>query len=411
MTTHSNRASSLASRRRVYSCVVFLTATPVQNKLEDLWNLLKLLSPEEFSLWPLFQEQIRGNRLILAAQNALADHPPDYDAAKISVESFIKSYAPERAGRQFLGSITERLAEASSDRRDCFELQADISRLSPTSHIISRTRKIDALPNRPKRDPHWQCVRLTQEEREVYDSVEEICRSKWPGTAESWGYEMTLMMAYRMTASCIPAALQYFADKLKETEPAESPVSDDEKGASQEAEELTAWTGPARKALVEIVESYSRVPEHDSKLEVLLSAFRETWKDDEEHKSPRRKIVVFSFFRRTLEYLALTLTRRGISNRMIHGGVGMDDREVAIDDFLERPDVDVLLTSEVGGEGIDLQAASVLFNYDLPWNPMVVEQRIGRIDRIGQQAKRLVIMNFVVEGSIEERVLERLLTK
>jgi hypothetical protein len=96
---------------------------------------------------------------------------------------------------------------------------------------------------------------------------------------------------------------------------------------------------------------------------------------------------------------------------MIHGGVGMDDREVAIDDFLERPDVDVLLTSEVGGEGIDLQAASVLFNYDLPWNPMVVEQRIGRIDRIGQQAKRLVILNFVVEDSIEERVLQRLLTK
>jgi hypothetical protein len=78
---------------------------------------------------------------------------------------------------------------------------------------------------------------------------------------------------------------------------------------------------------------------------------------------------------------------------------------------LERTDAPVLLTSEVGGEGIDLQAASVLFNYDLPWNPMVVEQRIGRIDRIGQQAKRLVILNFVVEDSIEERVLQRLLTK
>jgi hypothetical protein len=65
----------------------------------------------------------------------------------------------------------------------------------------------------------------------------------------------------------------------------------------------------------------------------------------------------------------------------------------------------------VGGEGIDLQAASVLFNYDLPWNPMVVEQRIGRIDRIGQKAQRLVILNFVVKDSIEERVLQRLLTK
>ena len=218
-------------------------------------------------------------------------------------------------------------------------------------------------------------------------------------------------MAYRMTASCIPAALQYFADKLKETEQAVSLVADEEDRDWQEAEELTAWTGPARKALEEIVESSYRAPEHDSKLEELLSAFSETWKDDQDANSPRRKIVVFSFFRRTLEYLALALTRRGISNRMIHGGVAMDDREKAIDDFLERADVPVLLTSEVGGEGIDLQAASVLFNYDLPWNPMVVEQRIGRIDRIGQQAKRLVILNFVVENSIEERVLQRLLTK
>ncbi len=103
-------------------------------------------------------------------------------------------------------------------------------------------------------------------------------------------------MAYRMTASCIPAALQYFADKLKETEQEVAPVSDDEDSEWQEAEELTAWTGPARKALEAIVESSYRVPEHDSKLEELLSAFRETWKDDEENKNPRRKIVVFSFF-------------------------------------------------------------------------------------------------------------------
>ena len=66
---------------------------------------------------------------------------------------------------------------------------------------------------------------------------------------------------------------------------------------------------------------------------------------------------------------------------MIHGGVPVDEREQAIDDFLERSDVPLLLTLEVGGEGIDLQKASVVINYDLPWNPMVVEQRIGRVAR------------------------------
>ena len=395
---------------RSANAIVFLTATPVQNKLEDLWNLLKLLSPDEFSEWLLFQDQVKGNRLILAAQTALATRPPDYKAAKDSVESFIRGYAPERGGRQFLATILERLNDAPSDRRECLELQSDISRLSPTSHIVSRTRKVEALPNRPKRDAHWQRVSLTEKERDIYEGVEDICRKRWPGTADSWGFQMSLMMAYRMTASCIPAALQYFADKLKETEQAAAEFSEEESNGLQEAEEVTAWTGPAREALEQIVE-FANLPEHDSKLEELVTALNGIWRDDDNSKVRRRKVVVFSFFRRTLEYLARALTARGMPNRMIHGGVPVNSREEYIDDFLERVDIPILLTSEVGGEGIDLQVASVLFNYDLPWNPMVVEQRIGRIDRIGQEAKRLVILNFVVEDSIEERVLQRLLTK
>jgi SNF2 family DNA or RNA helicase len=396
---------------RSANSTVFLTATPVQNKLEDLWNLLRLLSPDEFSEWPLFQEQVNGNRLILGAQTALASHPPDYQTATEAIESFIRRYAPERAGQQFLATILERLADASPDRRECLELQADISRLSPTSHIISRTRKIEALPNRPQRDAHWQRVRLTQEERTIYDGVEGICRRYWPGTAYSWGFRMSLMMAYRMTASCIPAALRYFSEKLQETPAEATAFTEEDSTGWQEAEELTVWTGDARQALEQIVACGYRVPERDSKLEDLIAAFKAIWEDDDKNKAPHRKIVVFSFFRRTLEYLARVLTSRRIPNCMIHGGVPVDDRERAIDDFLERADIPVLLTSEVGGEGIDLQAASVLFNYDLPWNPMVVEQRIGRIDRIGQEARRLVILNFIVQDSIEERVLARLLTK
>jgi superfamily II DNA or RNA helicase len=407
--TMQHRVGSVLCRSS--NSVVFLTATPVQNKLEDLWNLLRLLSPEEFSEWRLFEERIEGNRLVLAAQKALAEHPPDYAAAANSVRAFVRRFAPERSGRTFVETILERLAADPSDRRECIALQADISRLSPTSHIISRTRKVDALPNRPKRDAHWQQVKLTEREREIYDSVEDICRRNWPSAPDSWGFQMSLMMAYRMTASCIPAALQYFKEKFKEVEVRPSTIAEDDDLEYQEAEDLTAWTGAAKQALHEIAKYDYQMPDRDSKLEELLSAFSGIWEDDDRNKTHRRKIVVFSFFRRTLEYLARMLASHQIENRMIHGGISIDDRECAIDDFLERLDVPVLLTSEVGGEGIDLQAASVVFNYDLPWNPMVVEQRIGRIDRIGQEAKRLVIMNFVVENSIEERVLMRLLEK
>jgi len=99
---------------------------------------------------------------------------------------------------------------------------------------------------------------------------------------------------YRMTASCIPAALGLFR-KLRETEPIIQGLSENESD-SLEAEDLTAWTGPAREALAEIVEAGYRVPDHDSKLEELIAAFEAIWEDDDRHKTLHRKIVVFSFF-------------------------------------------------------------------------------------------------------------------
>lgn len=395
---------------RAANAVVFLTATPVQNKLEDLWNLLKLLSPEEFSEWSLFQEQIKGNRLILSAQEALARHPPNFVEAQRELEAFVKLFPPARSGRSFVSSVFQRLDEASIGRRECLELQSDISRMSPTGHLISRTRKVEAIPNRAKRDPHWQLVKLTSQEREIYENVEEICRRNWSGAQESWGFQMSLIMAYRMTASCIPAAVSYFSERFKESNRRlEEPFDEIEDPAL--AEGLAEWTGNTGTILREIVDKVPTVPQEDSKLKNLHSSLLAIWEEDDARGIPRRKIVVFSFFTRTLDYLSTALTSLGVLNRTIHGKISIEKRERSIDDFLERNDIPVLLTSEVGGEGIDLQAASVLFNYDLPWNPMVVEQRIGRIDRIGQKAKRLVIVNFVVKDSIEERVLKRLLTK
>jgi hypothetical protein len=179
----------------------------------------------------------------------------------------------------------------------------------------------------------------------------------------------------------------------------------------ESAAPASLWTSVVRNSFLDLVKLYDRSVVEDSKFKELLEALTSVWEEDQRNGKPGRKVVIFSFFRRTLEYLARALRHEGVLNRMIHGGIGIDDREVAIDDFLESNDVSVLLTSEVGGEGIDLQRASVLVNYDLPWNPMVVEQRIGRIDRIGQQAQRLVIVNLVIENSVEEYVLQRLFDK
>jgi hypothetical protein len=92
---------------------------------------------------------------------------------------------------------------------------------------------------------------------------------------------------------------------------------------------------------------------------------------------------------------------------MMMGGMG-DEKDEIISRFRDSPACNILISSEVGSEGIDLQLASIEINYDLPWNPMRLEQRIGRIDRIGQEKEKIRILNFVCQNTVEDRVLERL---
>jgi hypothetical protein len=151
-------------------------------------------------------------------------------------------------------------------------------------------------------------------------------------------------------------------------------------------------------------EDFTGLLEEDSKFRELI---RHIEKQKEENKGPV-KMIIFATFRGTLEYLKSALEKKGYSVRCIHGGVPMKDRPGIIDAFREKPEVNILLSSRVGGEGLDFQFAHVMFNYDLPWNPMEVEQRIGRLDRIGQEAKVIKIYHLFLKDTIEESILLRL---
>jgi superfamily II DNA or RNA helicase len=394
--------------------VILLSATPVQNRLEDLWHILRMLSPLEFDNWPVFADQMQSNRHVITAQAALARAPADFQAARSALSLFFQSRAGTLLESSVYGqSIMERLDGDARGRAEVVELQADIGRLSPIAHIICRTRKPEAVTSRAVRDARWMRVLLRQDERDIYQSIQGLCRTAYSSSGDSWGFQMSLMMAYRITASCIPAAMLYFAERLG-ANLGPSLLNDEvEEGEAvgADSEAYMIWPQEVRDTLLQVVAQYRISAKHDSKLIEFVNALLLIWADDDQHGRPRRKIVVFSFFRRTLQYLTRQLTARDVPNRMIHGGIPLADREVAIDDFLDNPEVRVLLTSEVGGEGLDLQRACVVINYDLPWNPMVVEQRIGRVDRIGQESDRIVILNLVVEDSIEERVIQRLLEK
>jgi len=120
------------------------------------------------------------------------------------------------------------------------------------------------------------------------------------------------------------------------------------------------------------------------------------------------KFVIFTEFLQTLTYLQKTLEKRGISTRVFHGGMNLSQRLEAIRDLEES--AQVLISTQAGGEGLNLQFCHQMINYDLPWNPMMVEQRIGRLHRLGQN-KEVFIFNLSTYQTIEARVLELLAKK
>jgi superfamily II DNA or RNA helicase len=117
------------------------------------------------------------------------------------------------------------------------------------------------------------------------------------------------------------------------------------------------------------------------------------------------KKIVFTRFRATLDELERVLAEAGFRVAVFHGGLKTTEKDAAIAAF--QGDAEMLLSSEIGGEGRNLQFCRTVVNYDLPWNPMTIEQRVGRVHRIGQ-AREVYVFNFCLAGSIEERILRLL---
>ncbi|MCA1689432.1 MAG: DEAD/DEAH box helicase, partial [Actinobacteria bacterium] len=126
------------------------------------------------------------------------------------------------------------------------------------------------------------------------------------------------------------------------------------------------------------------------------------------HRQSGEKVVVFTAFRATLELLGEHVARHGLSAVSYHGGLPRAQKDAVIDAF--RHDAQILLSTEAAGEGRNLQFCHVMVNFDLPWNPMQIEQRLGRIHRVGQEHD-VMLTNLVARDTIEERILQVLQAK
>ncbi|MGD9643979.1 MAG: helicase-related protein [Elusimicrobiales bacterium] len=157
------------------------------------------------------------------------------------------------------------------------------------------------------------------------------------------------------------------------------------------------------KSEVEMLLDLARETERqgtDAKAEALLELI---YKLQQEENDPQLKVLVFTEFVPTQAMLAEFLESRGFSVALLNGGMDLDARTRAQQAFSR--DVRVLVSTDAGGEGLNLQFCHVIVNFDMPWNPMRLEQRIGRVDRIGQPHVVRAI-NFVLEDTVEHRVRE-----
>lgn len=374
----------------VANSVVFLTATPIMISEQNLFNLLQLLDEHKYSEYSTFQNEIAVNAPFINALNQLNNKVPLPKIGNDLNNSHVSLYYSSGEQYQIIWNKTFKMKDLFEDiplfkkiindletqidnAETRVQLQFDLSDMSEMNKIFSRTRKKEVTQDWSQaiREPQTHIVELYPDERFEFDKVVEDYIDECTIIDEHGNEKLTqgailgLIQKKRQVASSVYGYLN--KDK------------DLDKGIDQ----------------------YKSAK--DAKYEKLLDIINKVVKIE------NKKLIVFALFKNTLKYLNIRLNNAGIQTAIIHGDI--KDRAIEIERFKTNPDVKILLSSEVGSEGLDMQFCDALVNYDLPWNPMVVEQRIGRIDRFGQTSPIVNIYNLVVKDSIQEDIYTRLLDR
>lgn len=375
--------------------VVFLTATPIMLGENDLYNLLHLLEPYDFDNQEVFRNLISANRPFVKAISMLNANESLSDIKELLTTGEIKKtheigddfYTTDSTVKEVYSGIPlyEKI-QKSLDQEDTLalraQLQSDISAMSSINNVFSRTRKREVSTDerqQTERNAHKINVNLTASERDIYDEViDDYLESKGGVDYDIYGEEIIprgailgLIQKKRMVASSVNG-YRLFTDNDCDVD-----------------------------SFCQNVATQDNLP--DAKIDNIIEIFNGI------KKAGASKVIVFSIFKFTVRYLSIRLKKMGYTVFAIHGDI--KEREKIIQEFKACKDFCVLLSTEVGSEGLDMQFCSHLVNYDLPWNPMVVEQRIGRIDRFGQKAAQVHIYNLVVQDSIQELIYDRLLER
>ena len=375
--------------------ILFLTATPVQNSLTDLFNILSLLDEDSYMDSDYFLESIKPNRLLhqiiarLKNHHKLEDikaHIEEYDLDTLSLSEYQSDL------------IKSLLNEEVLTQEERVRYVTQFTEADNLSYIINRTKKKD-VGLYIKREATSQTIPPSPEEKVFYEQVVEFVKLLFQFKNPKIPAGFITIMPERMASSSMIASVESFR-KMRKTK--RFFVDDfDDLDADLDDEEIEGILLDQLDLLIELGE---KIGTQDSKYQAFEKIVDKLKTED------ISKMIVFSFFKKTLSYLENKLTDKGLRVGKIDGDLTPEERFQKIQNFKDDK-FDILLSSEVGSEGLDMQFCNVVVNYDMPWNPMRVEQRIGRIDRIGQEADKLFIFNLCIEGTVEDRIYSRLYNK
>jgi len=303
-----------------YDYAFFLTATPIQNELTDLYNIVSLLRPGLFGTRDVFHHY-------------------------------------------FVNSSQETLVNRE-------ELQDRLNK------VMIRNRRADTDIDFTDRTIDTRTFEPTRKERELYQAVSDYVQGAY---SEDQGQKLVLMLLQKEVVSS-PAALKHTIEKRLH-----------DQSELTHADEL--------ESILDLIDDIDTVTKQERLLDIVEEA--------RDHVEMGR-VIVFTQFRATQRQLLDRLANEGYTVHAFHGGHSSEEKEQIVSNFEEEGGV--LVSTDAMNEGRNLQFCNIMVNYDLPWNPMKVEQRIGRIHRIGQK-REVYIFNMALEDTIEEYVLERLYHK
>lgn len=387
---------------QISTAMVLLSATPIQTSSTDLFTLLQLLRPDLFPEPPALAEMLVPNRHLTAAARTLRQEPDD-NSANVALAALeqaagtgwgAKTIAVDPRYRAVIHMLRSKVL-TRDDRVTCVSEIEELNTLSP---LVNRTRRRDIGPF-TIREPYTVAVDFTAAQRTLYQRLIRTRRDELLSRYDPTVTALIMVTLERQAASCLPALAAQLAASQTLTA---SDLSD-----APEAELDQVPDGAAQMSIDPQLRELARtLPAEDPKFEQLLRLVH-----DAQAAPGPGKILLFSYFLRTLDYLAERLAAAGVRVATVTGRIEEVERQRLRDRFrADRADpdaLDVLLSSEVGCEGLDYEFCDRLVNYDIPWNPMRVEQRIGRIDRFGQPSPKVLVFNFVTPGTIEERVFHR----